>query len=83
MWQAIYPDSNRVDAGNVTIIIPTRLDLHKETGFYFSDFFPLPNPSGISQDVYNIALLHTFKFNLRDPTEEKSYVASREWPDNR
>ena len=30
--------------------VPTGLDLHAEAGFEFSDFFPLPNPSGIFRD---------------------------------
>ena len=30
---------------------PVGLDFHAEAGFDFSDFFPLPNPSGIFRDV--------------------------------
>jgi hypothetical protein len=35
----------------VILLIPTGLDLHTEAGLYFSDFFPLPNPSGMSRNI--------------------------------
>ena len=41
----------RFMTNGVTRILHNSLDFHTEAGFDFSDFFPLPNPSGIFRDV--------------------------------